>query len=129
MRGTHKASSSTSRYKVVSRKTTPAVFELHPDLAALFVKYHLYLKEWLTNDTQTWAGGWQAFSWKKVRWACHKLRVLLLIIKFKLISRYLEVWRNSLAIRWLGLHAFIAEDPGSIPGQIIKILQVSAWLN
>ena len=30
---------------------------------------------------------------------------------------------NSLVVQWLGLHAFIAEGPGSIPGQGTKIPQ------
>ena len=30
---------------------------------------------------------------------------------------------NSLAVQWLGLHAFTAEGAGSIPGQGTKILQ------
>lgn len=51
------------------RNTTPAVFELHPDLAALFVKYAF-----------TWKNDWQmtlkpGHFLKKVKWACHKLRV------------------------------------------------------
>ena len=31
--------------------------------------------------------------------------------------------RNSLAVQWLGLCAFTADGPGSIPGQGIKIPQ------
>ena len=31
--------------------------------------------------------------------------------------------RNSLAVQWLGLHAFTAEGAGSIPDQGTKILQ------
>ena len=30
---------------------------------------------------------------------------------------------NSLVVQWLGLHAFTAEDLGSIPGQGTKIPQ------
>ena len=32
---------------------------------------------------------------------------------------------NSLAVQWLGLGAFTAEGPGSIPGQGTKILQAT----
>ena len=32
---------------------------------------------------------------------------------------------NSLVVQWLGLCAFTAEGPGSIPGQGTKILQVA----
>ena len=35
---------------------------------------------------------------------------------------------NSQAVQWLGLHAFTAEDPGSIPGRGTKILQAE-WYN
>ena len=33
---------------------------------------------------------------------------------------------NSLVVQWLGLHAFTAKGPGSIPGQGTKIRQ-AAW--
>ena len=33
---------------------------------------------------------------------------------------------NSLVVQWLGLHAFTAEDPGSIPGQGTKIPQAAS---
>ena len=33
---------------------------------------------------------------------------------------------NSLAVQWLGLHAFTAEGPGSISGGGTKILQAVA---
>ena len=32
---------------------------------------------------------------------------------------------NSLVVQWLGLHAFTAEGPGSIPGRETKILQAT----
>ena len=32
---------------------------------------------------------------------------------------------NSPAVQWLGLRAFIVEDPGSIPGQGTKIPQAT----
>ena len=32
---------------------------------------------------------------------------------------------NSLAVRWLGLHTFTAEDTGLIPGQGTKIPQAA----
>ena len=32
---------------------------------------------------------------------------------------------NSLAVQWLGLSAFTAEGPGSIPGQGTSILQAA----
>ena len=33
------------------------------------------------------------------------------------------MYRNSLAVQWLGLHTFAAEGAGSVPGQGTKILQ------
>ena len=33
---------------------------------------------------------------------------------------------NSLAVQWLGIGAFIAEGPGSVPGEGAKIPQ-AAW--
>ena len=34
-----------------------------------------------------------------------------------------NVYRNSLEVQWLGLHAFTAKDTGSIPGRGTKIPQ------
>ena len=34
-------------------------------------------------------------------------------------------WGNSLAVQWLGVHAFTAEGPGSIPGLGTKILRAT----
>ena len=42
-------------------------------------------------------------------------------MKEKLVSK--TTIRNSLAVQWLGLGAFIAVAPGSIPGQGTKIPQ------
>ena len=38
---------------------------------------------------------------------------------------YKEIYGNSLAVQWLGLGAFTAMSPGSIPGQGTKIPQAS----
>ena len=38
----------------------------------------------------------------------------------------IEPLGNSLAVQWLGLHAFTAENMGSIPGRGTKIPQ-AAW--
>ena len=38
---------------------------------------------------------------------------------------YIECFENSLAVQWLGLHAFTAEGMGSIPGRGTKIPHAS----
>ena len=43
---------------------------------------------------------------------------------WKACNKLLIAFGNSLAIQWLGLHAFAAGDMGSIPGWGTKILQV-----
>ena len=40
------------------------------------------------------------------------------------IHTYIHI-RNTLAVQWLGLHAFTAEGAGSIPGQRTKIPQAT----
>ena len=43
---------------------------------------------------------------------------------WKACNKLLAAFGNSLAIQWLGLHAFAAGGMGSIPGWGTKILQV-----
>ena len=48
---------------------------------------------------------------------------------WKACNKLLTAFGNSLAIQWLGLHAFAAGDMGSIPGWGTKILQVDQKTN
>ena len=46
--------------------------------------------------------------------------------KFFMIFLFSRVYSgNSLAVQWLGLCAFTAEGPGSVPGQETRILQAA----
>ena len=57
-----------------------------------------------------------------------KLSVLstLFFYKLKTAKKKKNSIGNSLVVRWLGLCAFAAEDPGSIPGRGTKVLQ-AVW--
>ena len=64
----------------------------------------------------SWKGGWS--QERRNTWAWWRTRCKIRKNNFP---------RNSLVVQWLGLSAFTAEGPGSIPGWEMKIPQAVWW--